>query len=125
VLPFYALFLVWYRISDGLINRFERYDMILFQKMYAYPQIMYVESTQEEKEALLLYMKDWFVYRFSNDDENYNYTHFYTLNDKRFTCMRGRYANAECAQEPYVYENYSYHYTIPYIPGEKDNKKWL
>lgn len=86
VLPFYALFLIWYRVSDGLDKRFSEYDGVLFLKMYAYPHIMFMESSREENNALLQYMKDWFTFIVS--EYEYEYTHCNSLHAKRFICTR-------------------------------------
>lgn len=123
VLPFYALFLIWYRVSHGLHRRLEQYDVILFIKMYAHPQIMYIESSQEEKDALIQYMKDWFIFTCPDPENDYDYTHCDTLNAKRFICMRGSYE--ECPEEAYVYVNYGHHYPAIYVHEEKNEKKWL
>lgn len=123
ILPFYALFLIWYRVSHGLHGRLEQYDVILFIKMYSYPQIMYVESSPEENNALLQYMRDWFMFTCPDPYNDYDYTHCDTLNAKRFICMRGPYE--DCPEEAYVYVNYGHHYPVIYIYGERDERKWL
>lgn len=65
-------------------------------------------------------MKDWFTFIIL--EYEYEYTHCNSLHAKRI-CTRGPYE--DCPKEAYVYLNYGHHYLGVYVPGERDERKWL
>lgn len=84
---------------------------------------MFIDLSWEERNALLQYMGDWFMFTCPDPENDYDYTHVDSLYEKRFICTRGSYE--DCPEEAYVYRNYGDYYLIRYIYGERDEKKWL
>lgn len=96
LLPFYAIFIVWYRISLVFRRRYLFIERYLFDKMYCYPYIQFEPLDKEELDHLVNYMKSWFVHLDTSTDFGIFSGTFKctdSIEAKRYVCVRGFYTN--------------------------------
>lgn len=56
-LPLFLLLMLYIRYSYFICGMRPQYDAILFERYYRYPEIVYIEVTEEMEQDLLLYLK--------------------------------------------------------------------
>jgi hypothetical protein len=69
-LPFYLIFVLWYKFSFFLYNTDSVRNEIIFERCYCYPEIAYMFVTDKDDEDLFVYMSNWCL------DINKIYTQF-------------------------------------------------